>query len=237
MNAMIFAAGLGTRLRPLTNNKPKALVEFKGKPLLWYAMQNVINAGAERVVVNVHHFAHQVIEYINSNQWNAEVLISNESDMLLDTGGGLVKAKSRFIPNKPIIIQNADILISTNIKKYISSHLNSGNDATLMVKNRNTSRYLLFNKHYRLIGWENTNSNEVIKVNEELIHHKLGFCGVHVVEPSLIEAMGEERPFSIIKAYLELADRCKIGGYQMADEDKWFDVGTIEKLNDALLKY
>ena len=237
MNAMIFAAGLGTRLQPLTNDKPKALVEFKGKPLLWYAMQNVINAGAERVVVNVHHFAQQVIEYINSNQWNAEVLISNESDLLLDTGGGLVKAKSRFIPNKPIIIQNADILISTNVKKCISSHLNSGNDATLMVKNRNTSRYLLFNNDYRLIGWENVNSNEIIKVNEESIHHKLGFCGVHVVQPSLIEEMGESRPFSIIKAYLNLADRYKIAGYQIADSDKWFDVGTVDKLNEAKLNY
>nr|WP_321410610.1 sugar phosphate nucleotidyltransferase [uncultured Carboxylicivirga sp.] len=237
MNAMIFAAGLGTRLQPLTNNTPKALVDFRGKPLLWHAINNVINAGAERIIVNVHHFAHQVIDYLNNNHWEAEIIVSDESDLLLDTGGGLIKAKSLFIPEKPVLIQNADILLSTNIKKFIHSHNNAGNSASLMVKKRETSRYLLFDEQFNLCGWENTGSGEIIKVSEADVIHKLGFCGVHLIEPNLIDAMGEERPFSIVKAYLSLAGQFKIGGYQISEGDKWFDVGTVNKLNEANLKY
>ncbi|MCU4165341.1 sugar phosphate nucleotidyltransferase [Carboxylicivirga caseinilyticus] len=237
MNAMIFAAGLGTRLQPLTNNTPKALVDFRGKPLLWHAISNVIDAGAERIIVNVHHFGQQVIDYLNSNQWEAEIIISDESELLLDTGGGLVKAKSLFIPEKPVLIQNADILLSTNIKKFIHSHNKAGNSASLMVKKRETSRYLLFDEGFNLSGWENTVSGEVIKVNDVKVKHKLGFCGVHLIEPDLIKAMGEERPFSIVKAYLSLADKYKIGGYQISEGDKWFDVGTVNKLHEANLKF
>nr|WP_321452168.1 sugar phosphate nucleotidyltransferase [uncultured Carboxylicivirga sp.] len=237
MNAMIFAAGLGTRLQPLTNNKPKALVDFRGKPLLWYAIENAINVGATRIIVNAHHFASQIIDYLQKNQWDAEILISDESDLLLDTGGGLVKAKQYFIQDKPVFIQNADILVSTNLKEFINSHLINGNDATLLVKQRKTTRYLLFDKSKNLCGWKNTNTNEVLKAIEVPVEHQLGFCGVHIINPQLIDAMGNERPFSIIKAYLELAPDYKILGYKMDDNEQWFDVGTVEKLNDALLKY
>lgn len=237
MNAMIFAAGLGTRLRPLTNDKPKALVEFKGQPMLWYAIKNVIEAGAVRVVINAHHFAEQIIEYVNSKQWGCEILISDESDCLLDTGGGLVKAQPLFIPGKPVLIQNADILIKTNIKDVIKWHEEHQCDATLLVKDRNSSRYLLFDQHDNLVGWRNTKTNELISVNDVPVHYESGFCGVHLVEPQLIEAMGFVRPFSIINAYLDLAGKFKVAGYRLRPDEKWFDVGTVDKLKEANMKY
>ena len=237
MNAMIFAAGLGTRLQPLTNHKPKALVDFKGQPLLWHAIQNVISAGVERIVINVHHFADQIIRFINSNHWECEILISDESDLLLDTGGGLIYAKSRFLPNQSILVQNADIVISTNLKKFIHSHSESGNDATLMVKNRNTTRYLLFDEQYDLAGWKNAKTKEIIHVEGKSVQHEFGFCGVHIIEPRLVEAMGEVRPFSIIQAYLQLANNYQIKGYQIGDNEKWFDIGSVQKLKEADKNY
>ncbi|MCU4177344.1 sugar phosphate nucleotidyltransferase [Carboxylicivirga sp. N1Y90] len=237
MNAMIFAAGLGTRLQPLTNKKPKALVEFKGQPLLWHAINNVITGGVERIVINVHHFADQIINYIESNTWDCEILISDESDCLLDTGGGLLKAKSLFIPNKPILIQNADIVVSTNVKMFIYSHLQSKNLATLMVKQRKTSRYLLFDDSMRLCAWKNVKTKEEIRVNEYDAAKEYGFCGIHMVEPELLDLMGEVKPFSIISTYLDLGKKYCIGGYELSQEDGWFDVGTVEKLREAELNY
>ncbi len=237
MNAMIFAAGLGTRLQPLTNDKPKALVEFKGKPLLWHAIQNVIKAGAKRIVVNVHHFAQQIIDYIAAHEWDVEILISDETDQLLETGGGLLKAKALFIPNKPILIQNADIIISTDLKKYIYSHVQFKSDATLMVKKRKTSRYLLLDKQNRLCGWRNTKNGEEILVHNTADLDEYGFSGVHLLEYHLLEKMGDIRPFSIIRSYLDLANSQKINAYVMKESDAWFDVGTVDKLKEAELNY
>lgn len=237
MNAMIFAAGLGTRLQPLTNNKPKALVEFRGQPLLWHAIQNVIKAGAERVVVNVHHFAQQIIDYIDTNIWDVDVLISDERDQLLETGGGLLKAKALFIPNKPILIQNADIIISTDLKMFIYSHANRLSDATLMVKKRKTTRYLLLDTDHRLCGWRNTKSGEEILVHQTAGLEEYGFSGIHLVEYHLLNEMGSVRPFSIIKSYLDLAFTHKVNAYVMKESDAWFDVGTMDKLNEAELNY
>ncbi|MCG8581180.1 MAG: NTP transferase domain-containing protein [Bacteroidales bacterium] len=234
---MIFAAGLGTRLKPLTDKLPKALAPFNGQPLLWHAIKSMEKVGAERIVVNVHHFASKIIDYINANKWEAEVVISDESDLLLDTGGGLLKAQSIFIPNKSIFIRNVDIITSTNIESFIYSHRSNKNDATLMVKKRSTSRYLVFDEGMQLCGWKNIKTGDEIKVREVEKSIDLAFSGMHIVEPHLLNMLGEVRPFSIIKAYLELAKDRKITGYQVADEEPWFDVGTIEKLKEAETLY
>lgn len=234
---MIFAAGLGTRLKPLTNQLPKALAPFNGKPLLWHAINSMQGLGVERIVVNVHHFAHQLIDYIQRNDWWTEVLISDESGQLLDTGGGLLNAQSLFIPNKPILIRNVDIITSTNLESFIYSHRQNENDATLMVKDRKTSRYLCFDADMQLCGWKNIKTAEQIEVYKADNVTDLAFSGMHIIEPHLLNKMGEVRAFSIIKAYLQLAAECKIKGYQVADEEAWFDVGTIEKLKEAELYY
>ncbi len=237
MNAMIFAAGLGTRLQPLTNNLPKAMAPFNGKPLLWHAIKSMEAIGASRVIVNVHHFADKIKQYIASIPWETEVLISDESDLLLDTGGGLLKAQPLFVPGKPVIIKNVDIVTSTNLKEFISSHYKNKCDATLMVKSRNTSRYLVFDDMMNLCGWKNTKTCEQIVVKAGQVSQDLAFSGLHIIEQSLLLKMGEIRPFSIIKAYLDLANTNVIKGYRAADNEAWFDVGTIEKLRKAELYY
>ncbi len=234
---MIFAAGLGTRLKPLTDNLPKALAPFNGKPLLWHAINSLKGIGVERIVINVHHFAKQIIDYVAGEEWWTEVLISDESDALLDTGGGLLKAQSLFIPNKSVLVRNVDIITSTNLENFIYSHQQSGNDATLMVKKRNTSRYLQFNKEMHLCGWRNAKTNEEIVVGHAGEKTELAFSGIHMIEQQLLEQFGNVRPFSVIKAYLETAETNQIAGYQVNDTDAWFDVGTIEKLQEAEFYY
>ncbi|WP_255434145.1 sugar phosphate nucleotidyltransferase [Carboxylicivirga sp. M1479] len=230
---MIFAAGLGTRLKPLTNNLPKALAPFMGKPLLWHAIKSMEAVGVKRIVVNVHHFAQQIIDFVEANDWQADVIISDESDLLLETGGGLLKAKPFFIANEPVLIRNVDIITSTNLESFIYSHRNNKNDATLMVKKRNTSRYLLFDDKMHLCGWKNTKTQEQIDVYQASNKKDLAFSGMHIVEAHLLNKMGAIRPFSIIQAYLDLAAQYQINGYQVDDNEAWFDVGTIEKLQDA----
>lgn len=237
MNAMIFAAGMGTRLQPLTNNIPKAMAPFQGKPLIWHAIKSLKGIGIKQIVVNVHHYASQIIDYISANNWDCEVLISDESGQLLETGGGLLKAKHMFIPNEPILIKNVDIITSINLESFISSHLENKNDVTLMVKSRSTSRYLMFNNHMQLCGWKNINTKEEIVVRSGYDTTDLAFSGIHMVEASLLDQMGDIRPFSIMQAYLDLAQNYNIRGYRMPDVSDWFDVGTIDKLREAELYY
>jgi NDP-sugar pyrophosphorylase family protein len=234
---MIFAAGLGTRLKPLTENIPKALAPFNGQPLLWHAIKSLEEIGVERIVVNVHHYASQIIDYVRNNQWKVDVVISDESDTLLDTGGGLLKAQSLFIPNKPIFIRNVDIITSTNIESFIYSHRTNQNDATLMVKKRSTSRYLSFDEEMQLCGWKNIKTQEEIKVCDVCKSTDLAFSGMHIIEPHVLSALGTIRPFSIIQAYLSLAKEHQVKGFRVADNEPWFDVGTIEKLKEAETYY
>lgn len=237
MNAMIFAAGLGTRLKPLTNNLPKALAPLNGEPLLWHAIKSMEQLAIDRVVVNIHHFSHLIKDYIASHQWDTEVIVSDESDLLLETGGGLLKAKDLFIPNQSILIQNVDVLTSTDIGSFIKKHEIDKSHATLMVKDRITSRYLVFDEQMNLCGWKNKNNNEEIAVRKVNNTSDFAFSGLHLIEPELLNEMGEVRPFSIIQAYLELAKHYKIKGYKVANNEAWFDVGTIEKLKEAELYY
>ena len=234
---MIFAAGLGTRLKPLTDTMPKALVPFAGKPLLWHAVKSMEEAGIKRIVVNVHHFARQIKDYISSRSWEAEVVVSDESGLLLDTGGGLLKAQALFIPNKPVLVRNVDIVTSADIKSFVSAHYRNKCDATLMVKKRNTSRYLVFDEEMNLCAWKNTKTNEQIVVKKGQVSQDLAFSGIHMIEQSLLSQMGELRPFSIIKAYLNLVETNVIKGFKAADDEAWYDVGTIEKLREAELYY
>jgi len=234
---MIFAAGLGTRLKPLTDNTPKALVPFRGKTLLWYAIKSVVEGGATRVVVNVHHFAEQIIDYIKDENWGVEVLISDERDELLDTGGGLLNAAPLFVSGQPIIIRNADIVTSVDCKRMVTAHLAHKNDATLLIKKRKTSRYLVFNGEMDLCAWKNTNTGEQIVVKKSLEGEDYGFCGIHVLDYKMLQLMGPVRRFSIINGYLEAGRTTRIKGWAMAPEEEWFDVGTVDKLKQAEAYY
>ena len=230
---MIFAAGIGSRLKPFTDNKPKALVEVNGKALLAYAIDYLKSYGITDVVINIHHFGQQIIDFCNNNNFNINITISDETNELLDTGGGLKKASNYFSGIDPIVVVNADILTDVNLDKMRSQHINSGNVATLAVRDRNSGRKLVFNAQKQLIGWKNIKTSELIEVqpigNDNL---ELAFSGLQIISPKIYQHFPDKNKFSIIELYLELAKFQNIGAY-IQNEGYWFDVGSNEKLQIA----
>jgi NDP-sugar pyrophosphorylase family protein len=234
MKAMIFAAGLGTRLQNETAAKPKALVEVAGKPLLWHAVSKLKNAGISDVVVNVHHFAGQVIEYIRNTDFGIRVQISDERELLLETGGGLKKAASFFTGTEPILIYNVDILSNLDLSKLVAEHLKSGAIATLAVRKRETNRYFKFDAEKQLVGWINKNTGET-KISRHAdfdTAEELAFSGIHVVQPEIFSLMPEIERFSITDFYLDVAKTHTIKGFYDTS-DLWIDVGKPEQLEAA----
>lgn len=235
MNGMIFAAGLGTRLAPLTDTRPKALVELCGRPMLAHALDHLTAGGVDHIVVNVHHFADQIIEYIakNKSQWRAEIVISDEREQLLDTGGGLIKALPLMEGDGPIVIGNADVITDSPIAELIEAHVRNGWDATLLTSPRASTRHLLFGGDNLLCGWEDVKNGKSRTARETAPVWREAFNGFHVIEQRLVRAFGEERPLPIISAYLDLAGEYRIGRERIKDERYWYDVGTVEKLRMA----
>ena len=233
MKAMIFAAGLGTRLKPLTDHMPKALVPVAGKPMLEHVIRKLIAAGCDEIVINVHHFADQIIDFVKANNnFGITIHISDETDMLLDTGGGIKKASSFF--NEPFLIHNVDILSNVDLKSLYEYHLTSGNDATLLVSPRKTVRYLLFNEGNQLCGWVNKDTLQTKPegfVYQPEVQKEYAFSGIHIVSPSLFNYMGENwtGKFPIMDFYLQTCQEAKLGGY--AKEDlQLIDIGKPETL-------
>ena len=222
--AMIFAAGLGTRLKPLTDTMPKALVRVGGQPLLWHVIQKLKTAGYERIVVNVHHFADQIVDYLRlNNNFGLDFRISDETSQLLETGGGIKKALPLFDPTEPILIHNVDILSNLDL-----SNLHA--DAPLLVvSQRKTKRYLQFDDTMRLTGWKNVETGEV-KGREG---HPLAFSGIHVFHPSLIPLLDEwPDRFPIMDFYLKACADHLIKGYE-AEGLRLLDVGKLDTLEEA----
>ena len=231
--AMIFAAGLGTRLRPLTDTMPKALVRVGGEPLLHRVIMNLKSAGFERIVVNVHHFAEQIIDYLKTNDnFGLDIRISDESDALLDTGGGIRKAAPLFDPSSPILIHNVDILHNVDLATFYESAIS--HDATLMVSERQTSRYLIFNDDMRLRAWINIKTGEVkpqpFQSTEGL---RAAFSGLHVFSPRLFPLMAEwPDKFGIIDFYLDACQKADIRGI-LNTNLRLLDVGKLDSLSEA----
>ncbi|WP_303917711.1 nucleotidyltransferase family protein [Draconibacterium sediminis] len=234
MQAMLFAAGLGTRLKDETADKPKALVEVGGKPLLQHAIEKLSAEGATRIVVNVHHFAPQVIDFINSKSWSVPVLISDESDKLLETGGGLKFASQLFAAGEPILIYNVDILSNINLHDVLAQHTQSNAIASLVVRQRETQRYFKFDSEHNLVGWINKKTGETKISRPENFQEALemAFSGIHIVEPQIFDFMPDEDRFSIVQVYLELAKTKNIRGYFDTSE-LWMDVGKPAQLEEA----
>lgn len=233
--AMIFAAGLGTRLRPLTDTMPKALVKVGGEPLLGHVLHRLCDAGFGRVVINVHHFPDQIIDFVGHQSFSGmEILISDERDGLLETGGGLRKAASKFSDPDPVLIHNVDILSNVDLDECYT--IAAPNDATLLVSERKTNRYLLFDDDMRLVGWTNIATGEVRSphkdINPQRCRH-LAFAGIHVISQKLLEKM-ESWPdrFGIIDFYLDVCAETNIIGYQKEDL-RLMDVGKINTLTEA----
>ncbi len=235
MQAMIFAAGLGTRLKPLTEKIPKALVRVGDKTLLERVINKLKGAGTDKIVVNVHHFSNQIIDYLRRNDnFGVEILISDESDKLLDTGGGIKKASSLLSKTSPVLIHNVDILSNVNLKSFYESNLN--NDATLLVSKRKTKRYLLFDSDMRLVGWTNIETGEVKSPYTDLQpskYKKYAFSGIHLFSPKLFGYMNDfPDKFGIIDFYLDICAKANIKGY-LKEDLKLMDVGKMETLSQA----
>ena len=235
MQAMIFAAGLGTRLKPITDTRPKALVEVGGKPLIKHVIGKLEAAGAQRIVVNVHHFASQIVDYLKQkDNFGLDIEISDESEKLLDTGGGIRKARPLFFPDMPILIHNVDILSNVNLSDFYKSAL--GNDATLLVSSRKTKRYLLFGDDMRLVGWTNIETGEVKSPYSNLdpaTCRMFAFSGIHVFSPSLFPLMDAyPDKFGIIDFYLKVCDKVRIMGVAKSDL-RLMDVGKLDTLQQA----
>jgi len=234
INAMIFAAGLGTRLKPYTTNCPKALVELAGKPLLEHCILKLKAFGVDRIVINVHHFADQVEEFLLSKEnFGMDIRISDERKLLLDTGGAIKKAKDLFIPNAPILIYNVDVLSSLKLKDLFEAHKNNRALATLNLRDKNTSRCLSFNNEGLLSGWKDEASGEVKIVNDSFnASEDFSFSGIHIIDSKLLGLIEEDAVFSIIDLYLRLAKKHRIAGYYDSS-DIWMDLGKPEQLHKA----
>ncbi len=233
MKAMILAAGLGTRMRPFTDKKPKALIEIAGRTLLEIVITNLIKLGFDEIIINVHHFADQIIEFLNKmDNFNIRIEISDERDELLDTGGGLRKASWFFDDGKLFLVHNVDIITDMDLRKMIKYHNERKALVTLAVKKRETSRYLLFDKSMNLCGWTNVKTGEVKTAVPNRKTVKYAFSGIHIIDPAFFEYLGDKEKFYIIDEYLKLAKNSKIAGFDHSDS-LWLDIGRPKSLEEA----
>lgn len=247
---MIFAAGLGTRLKPLTDIIPKALVPVEGKPMIQRVLERVDGKG-NVVVINTHHHSDQIINYVNTTRkhWASNILISDETEDLLETGGGIKKAKTLFTNSSPILIHNCDILSNADLDKLYS--IAKSKEATLLVSNRKTSRYLIFDNDMRLVGWTNISTGEIRSPYKELQalngmdmttwtdgtdhsgYRLYAFSGIHVISKQLVDFMSSwPDKFPIMDFYLEVCKEHPIYGIVKPDL-QLLDIGKLDTLDKA----
>ena len=235
MRAMIFAAGLGTRLKPLTDSIPKALVPVGGKPLLQILIDRLAASGCTEATVNVHHFSEKVISYLYYNKQPIKINISDESGELLDTGGGIHKAARFFADGEPFLIHNVDILHNLDLQKFYEENVHSG-DAVLLVSSRKTQRYFLFDDENNLVGWTNLKTGEVKSPYPNLDpkrYHMYAFGGIHIFNLRLFQEMDKwPAKFPIVDFYLSICDKYLIKGY-LKEDLKLVDVGKLNTLVEA----
>lgn len=231
---MILAAGLGTRLKPWTDHHPKALAVVNGKPLLQRNIEYLQHYGIKEVVVNVHHFAQQIIDALNENNgWGSNVTISRESDEPLETGGGLLNAAKYLKDSTAVLLMNVDILTDLDLGAMLNFHFSKKPLATLATTNRITSRYFLFDQNYQLCGWRNAKTGEE-KSALPLSGNEIAkaFSGIHVIDPVIFSLFGQTGKFSIVDTYLELMKTNTILSFDHSDS-KFIDVGKPESVVKA----
>jgi NDP-sugar pyrophosphorylase family protein len=233
MKAMILAAGIGSRLKELTANTPKALIKIKDKTLLEIVVSRLKSQGINDIIINVHHHSKQVINFVESkNSFGVNIEFSQEKE-LLDTGGGLKKASWFFDDGESFLLHNVDVISDININKLEQYHQSIKAMVSIAVRSRKTSRYFIFDENNQLCGWKNEATGEKKIVNES--SHKLllfSFMGIHVISPEVFKFFPNEDKFSIVDFYLNIAAKKKILGYQ-ADKYSWIDCGKPENLIEA----
>lgn len=233
MRAMILAAGLGTRLKPFTDSHPKALAVVNKKTLLQRNIEYLHSFGISDIIVNIHHFPNQIRDYVrNHNGFGANIVFSDETDAVLETGGGLMKASWYLSDSDPFVLMNVDILTDMNLIRMIEAHQKQKHIATLAVTRRNTSRYFLFDDSGQLVGWENTKTGEK-KISRSAANYvPKGFSGIHVLSPKIFEVITETGKFSMTGVYLNLAKRYNISSFDHTGT-KFIDVGRPESITEA----
>lgn len=234
MKAMIFAAGIGSRLKPLTDSMPKALVPLGGQPMLGRLIHRLAKQGISSFIVNVHHFASQVVDYLKTEEFkDLKIAISDESGKLLDTGGGLFKAAGFFSDGAPFLVYNVDVLSDINVNEMLEHHRSEGNLVTLAVCRRNSSRQLLLDGQNYLKGWQDSKTGEVVRVTGAIGKlTPLAFSGIHIIDPAIFAFSRKTKPFPIIELYLGLAENYRIGVY-IHEPYNWADMGSPEGLKKA----
>lgn len=226
MKAMIFAAGLGTRLRPITDLKPKAMVEVGGQPMLKLVLDRCSSAGIKEVMINVHYLPEVILDFLKTYRTELKIHISDETDEVLETGGGLLKAKKFFSDGQPFLVANVDVLTNIDIELFAHAHHQLGGLVTLAVRDRASKRKLLFDQNARLKG----------RADGELKGSELAFSGYHIVDPKIFQYISRVGKFSIIDWYLDICEKEAIYAYPH-QQDIWIDIGTVEKLEQANLVY
>ena len=236
MNAFIFAAGLGTRLKPLTDTMPKALVPVGGKPLLYHVIEKLKSAGIKKIVINIHHFGEMIIEYVKeNNNFGIEIVFSDERQMLLETGGAIKHAVD-LLGDEPFLIHNVDILSNVDLEALINAHTESNSAATLLVSKRNSTRALLFSSDGNLTAWTNKTTGEVKTPYENIdiaTLEEFAFSGIHIFTPRLFKYFGAyPEKFSIIDFYLNTCKEENIKAYTQTNL-QLLDVGKLDSLQKA----
>lgn len=235
MNGMIFAAGLGTRLRPLTNDRPKALVEINGRTLLERVIEKMKAVGIERLVVNIHHYADQIEAYLREhNCFGMDIRLSDERELLLDTGGGVRKARELFIPEKSVLIHNVDIQTDVDLLQLIAQHEDRKAYASLVVQRSQADRVLKFNRNGILKGWENKKTGEQKIVDGDFYRsQEYNYCGIQILSSEYLNHMIHSGVFSIIDEHLEQAKSHSLEMF--LNEGQCLDLGTPEAIRQASL--
>jgi NDP-sugar pyrophosphorylase family protein len=231
MKAMILAAGLGTRLAPLTDHRPKALVELNGKPLLDHVLEKLVAAGCTDIIVNVHHFTGMVVSHLSRISFpGVRIWISDESDLLLDTGGAILKARWFLDGGEPFMVHNVDVISGIDLRDMMRCHLEKEPLATLAVSDRKSSRYFLMDDQLMLRGWENLSTGERLpEKGTPSGLTNLAFSGIHVISPAIFSHLSQTGRFSIIPEYIRLCESFPVSGY-LHNASPWFDLGKPEQL-------
>jgi NDP-sugar pyrophosphorylase family protein len=243
MKALIFAAGLGTRLRPLTNDRPKAMVEIAGKPMLQHVIERVAAAGFDDITINIHHYGQMIIDFLERNDnFGLNIHISDERGLLLDTGGGILKARQWLDGDEPFLVHNTDIISTLDLKAFYDYHVEHDALATILVKERKTQRYFLLDENDRLCGWTNKATGEFKPEAAKLQGRNLremAFGGLHIISPRVFPELerfrrksGEEK-FSIVPFYIGMCTHHLIQGYHPDGDYQWLDIGKPETLAQA----
>lgn len=230
MKGMILAAGIGSRLRPITNKIPKVLLTVHGRPLLDYAIKYLYKYDISSIIINVHHHAHQIIDYVRNQSYEGvHIAFSDETGLLMNTGGGVKKASWFFRDQPYFVLMASDIITDLNLTTVAQTHQQTGAAATLAVKTRETSRSLLFDGNDILCGWRDNRTGQIKYVNGKSgYQYDAGFSGIHVISTSLLHKM-PDGPFSITDFYLQIADNQKIKAFRH-DKDTWLEFGRIAKI-------